>query len=128
MPYGIARICNAAMARKARFHVCVLVKRGTWRDAAARQGPATPASPPVSPPALPVLVMPAVRADDSARWFISGARIAYGTLNVNETLGLVEAELPALLKDLGLNPRGGARVAASPHKASSATTSTVGVA
>ncbi|MEZ5657960.1 MAG: NAD(P)/FAD-dependent oxidoreductase [Burkholderiaceae bacterium] len=73
-------------------------------------------------------VMPAVRADDSARWFISGARIAYGTLNVNETLGLVEAELPALLKDLGLNPRGGARAAASPQKASSTTTTTVGVA
>ncbi|MEZ5652745.1 MAG: NAD(P)/FAD-dependent oxidoreductase [Burkholderiaceae bacterium] len=50
-------------------------------------------------------VMPAVRADDSRRWFVSGARIAYGTLNVNETLGLVESELPGLLRDLGLAPR-----------------------
>jgi hypothetical protein len=29
MPGGIARICNAAMAQKARFHVGVLVKWGT---------------------------------------------------------------------------------------------------
>lgn len=56
-------------------------------------------------------VMPPVRADDSARWFISAARIAYGTLNVNETLGLVEAELPGLLRELGLRPGGAGPVA-----------------
>lgn len=50
-------------------------------------------------------VMPPVKADDSRRYFISGARIAYGTLNVNETLGLVETELPGLLRDLGLDAK-----------------------
>ena len=29
MPQGIARICNDAMSRKARFHVGVIVKPGT---------------------------------------------------------------------------------------------------
>ena len=42
-------------------------------------------------------VMPAVKTSMPRVHFINAAQIAYGTLNVNETLGLAEQQLPALL-------------------------------
>lgn len=42
-------------------------------------------------------VMPPVRTAMPRVHFINAAQIAYGTLNVNETLGLVEEQLPELL-------------------------------
>jgi len=42
-------------------------------------------------------VMPPVRTSMPRTHFINAAQIAYGTLNVNETLGLAQEQLPALL-------------------------------
>ncbi|MEZ5738971.1 MAG: NAD(P)/FAD-dependent oxidoreductase [Burkholderiaceae bacterium] len=47
-------------------------------------------------------VMPPVKGAARNLYFVNASRIAYGTLNVNETLGLVDAELPGLLETLGL--------------------------
>ena len=58
-------------------------------------------------------LMPAVRQSVANISFVNSAQIAHGTLNVNETLGLVDEHLPGLLDSIGLN---------NPEKMSFATT------
>jgi protoporphyrinogen oxidase len=48
-------------------------------------------------------LMPAVKQSVPNISFVNSAQIAHGTLNVNETLGLVDEHLPGLLDSIGLN-------------------------